>query len=161
MPMMNSVAKAITKPIPRMISPKSHSMLDYVTAGVFLASAGFFWRRNKRAAIASLVSGTAVAAVSALTEYPGGVNGVFGLEKHRNIEVGLAAMVATMPSFFSFEDEPEKNFFRIQGVLMTCLSELTDLNHVHQPHSEADTGEQVRVEDQQSVGTDQQPVGAV
>ena len=137
MPMMNTVAKAITKPMPRVISPKSHSMLDYVTAGVFLAGAAFFWRRNKRAAIASLVSGAAVAAVSALTEYPGGVNGVFGLKRHRDIEVGLAAMIATMPSFFSFEDEPEKNFFRIQGVLMTCVSELTDLNHVHQPHAEA------------------------
>jgi Na+/proline symporter len=137
MAMLNTIAKAITKPMPRMISPKSHSMLDYVTAGVFLAGAGLFWRRNKRAAIASLVSGTAVAAVSAMTEYPGGVNGVFGLERHRDIEVGLAAMIATMPSFFSFEDEPEKNFFRIQGILMTCISELTDLNHVHQPHAEA------------------------
>jgi Na+/proline symporter len=154
MAMLNTVAKAIMKPMPRMISPKSHSMLDYVTAGVFLASAGFFWRRNKRAAIASLVSGTAVAAVSALTEYPGGLNGVFGLENHRNIEVGLAAMVATMPEFFSFPDEPEKNFFRIQGVLMTCISELTDLNHTHQPHPEAAT--------QQPVSTpNQQPVAAV
>jgi len=139
MPMLNSVAKAVTKPIPRMISPQSHSMLDYGTAGIFLASAGFFWRRNKRAAIASLISGTAVAAVSALTEYPGGVNGVFGLERHRNIEVGLAAIVATMPSFFSFENEPERHFFRAQGVLMTCLSELTDLNHPHPPHAERET----------------------
>jgi hypothetical protein len=151
MAMLNTVAKAITKPMPRMISPKSHAMLDYLTAGVFLASAGFFWRRNKRAAIASLVSGTAVAAVSALTEYPGGVNGVFGLEKHRNIEVGLAAMVATMPEFFSFGDEPERNFFRIQGVLMTCISELTDLNQVQQPHPEAATQEAVRKENQQPV----------
>ena len=154
MSMLNTVAKAVTKPMPRIISPKSHSMLDYVMAGVFLASAGFFWKRNKRAAIASLVSGTAVAAVSALTEYPGGVNGVFGLERHRNIEMGLAAMVATMPEFFSFADEPEKNFFRIQGVLMTCISELTDLNHPHQPHAEAAS--------QQPVSTpNQQPVAAV
>lgn len=144
MAVLNAVAKAITKPMPRIISPSSHSSLDYVTAGVFLASAGFFWRRNKRAAIAALVSGTAVAAVSALTKYPGSVNGVFGLERHRNIEVGLAAMVATMPAFFSFDDEPEKNFFRIQGVLMTCISELTDLDNVHQPHAEAQTREQVR-----------------
>jgi hypothetical protein len=151
MAMLNTVAKAITKPMPRMISPKSHSMLDYLTAGVFLASAGFFWRRNKRAATASLVSGTAIAAVSALTEYPGGVNGVFGLEKHRNIEVGLAAMIATMPEFFSFGDEPEKNFFRIQGVLMTCLSELTDLDHVYRPHTETEARHQVRTESRQPV----------
>jgi len=151
MSMLNTVAKAVTKPMPRIISPKSHSMLDYVTAGVFLASAGFFWKRNKRAAIASLVSGTAVAAVSALTEYPGGVNGVFGLERHRNIEMGLAAMVATMPAFFSFEDEPEKNFFRIQGVLMTCISELTDLNHEHQPHPEAETPQRDEAKDRQQV----------
>ena len=151
MSMLNTVAKAVTKPMPRIISPKSHSMLDYVTAGVFLASAGFFWKRNKRAAIASLVSGTAVAAVSALTEYPGGVNGVFGLERHRNIEMGLAAMVATMPAFFSFEDEPEKNFFRIQGVLMTCISELTDLNHEHQPHPEAEMPQRDEAKDRQQV----------
>ncbi len=155
MAMLNAVAKAITKPMPRMISPKSHAMLDYVTAGVFLAGALFFWKRNKRAAIASLVSGTAVAAMSALTEYPGGVNGVFGLERHRNIEVGLAAMVATMPAFFSFEDEPEKNFFRIQGVLMTAISELTDLNHLHQPHPES---EAVR---EQARDAHQKPVAAV
>lgn len=151
MAILNTVAKAITKPMPRMISPKSHSMLDYVTAGVFLAGAAFFWKRNKRAAIASLVSGGAVAAVSALTEYPGGVNGVFGLEKHRNIEVGLAAMVATMPEFFSFADEPEKNFFRIQGVLMTCISELTDLHHVHQPHAESEFPQQAGTESRQPV----------
>jgi hypothetical protein len=149
MAILNTVAKAITKPLPRMISPKSHSMLDYATAGVFLASAAFFWRRNKRAAIASLVSGTAIAAVSALTEYPGGVNGVFGLERHRNIEIGLAAMVATMPAFFSFEDEPEKNFFRIQGVLITCLSELTDMNQEHQPHAQAANRQRVKEDWQQ------------
>lgn len=128
MAMLNSVARAVTKPLPRVISPRSHSVLDYVTAGIFLASAGFFWRRNRRAAVASLVSGTAVAALSALTAYPGGDDGVFDLEKHRDIEVGLAAMVAAMPEFFSFADEPEKNFFLVQGVLMTCISELTDLN---------------------------------
>jgi Na+/proline symporter len=120
-------------------------------SGVFLVSAAFFWRRNKRAAIASLVSGTAIAAVSALTEYPGGVNGVFGLSRHRDIEVGLAAMVATMPAFFSFEDEPEKNFFRLQGVLMTCVSELTDLDHPHAPHAEAEIRNKVQTESQQPV----------
>ncbi|MBS1804378.1 MAG: hypothetical protein JST28_13510 [Acidobacteria bacterium] len=133
MAILNSVAKAITKPMPRMISPRSHSMLDYVTAGVFIASAGFFWRRNRRAAIASLVSGTAVAAMSALTEYSGQSNGVFDLEKHRDIEIGMAAMVAAMPTFFSFADEPEKNFFLVQGVLMTCVSQLTDFDQRSQP----------------------------
>jgi len=126
-------------------------MLDYATAGVFLASAAFFWRRNKRAAIASLVSGTAIAGVSALTEYPGGVNGVFGLERHRSIEVGLAAMVATMPEFFSFADEPEKNFFRIQGVLMTCISELTDMSYQHQPHAKTAVRQEIRPTNQRSV----------
>jgi len=130
MALLNSVARAVIKPMPRMISSKSHSVLDYVTAGIFLASAGFFWRRNRRAAVASLVSGSAVAALSALTEYPGGESSVFDFEKHRDIEVGLAAMVAAMPEFFSFADEPEKNFFLVQGVLMTCISELTDLNQM-------------------------------
>jgi hypothetical protein len=34
-------------------------------------------------------------------------------------------MVATMPEFLAFKDEPEKKFFLAQGVLITVGSELT------------------------------------
>jgi hypothetical protein len=34
-------------------------------------------------------------------------------------------MVATMPEFLAFKDEPQKKFFLTQGALITAASELT------------------------------------
>jgi hypothetical protein len=41
------------------------------------------------------------------------------------MDLGLAAMTATMPEFLAFSDENEKKFFVAQGVLITAISELT------------------------------------
>ncbi|HLZ43738.1 MAG TPA: hypothetical protein VKQ11_22420 [Candidatus Sulfotelmatobacter sp.] len=125
MPMLNSITKVAAKPLPRMISPKAHAILDYVIAGTFFATAGWFWRHNKRAAIGSLLCGSARLAVSLLTDYPGGVRKVIHFPARREIDLGIAAMVATMPEFLGFKDEPQKKFFITQGVLITAANELT------------------------------------
>jgi hypothetical protein len=93
--------------------------------GAFFASAGWFWRHNKRAAVASLLCGSAKLAVSLLTDYPGGVRKVIDFDTRREIDLGLAAMVATMPEFLAFKDEPQKKFFLAQGALIAASSELT------------------------------------
>src|SRR4051812_40275554 len=104
MPTLNSIAKIAAKPLPRMISPRSHAIIDYVSVGSFFASAGWFWRRNKRAAIAALLCGGAKLAVCLLTDYPGGPRKPINFHARREIDLGLAAMVATMPEFLSFKD---------------------------------------------------------
>jgi hypothetical protein len=53
-----------------MIPPKAHAMLDYVSVGLFLGLAVFFWQRNRRAAVASAICGGAELAVMLLTDYP-------------------------------------------------------------------------------------------
>jgi hypothetical protein len=125
MPMLNSIAKVAMKPLPRMVSPKAHSIADYITVGAFFASAGWFWRRSKRAAVASFICGAAELAVSLLTDYPGGTKKVISFRAHRDIDLGLAAMAATMPEFLAFKEEPEKKFFLAQGVFITGLAEVT------------------------------------
>lgn len=125
MPILNSVAKAAMTPVPRILSPKAHSIADYITVGAFLASGTSFWRRSKRAALASFVCGMAQLAVGLLTDYPGGLKRVISFRVHRDIDVGLAAMAATMPEVLAFKDEPEKKFFLAQGVLITGIAELT------------------------------------
>jgi hypothetical protein len=126
MPILHSLIKAAAKPIPAVISPRAHSIIDYITVGVFLAGAVRFWRRNKRAAIAAGVCGGAKLAVSLMTAYPGGVRRSIRFGHRREIDLGLAAMTATMPEFLGFEDEPQKKFFQIQGALSTAVAELTD-----------------------------------
>jgi lysylphosphatidylglycerol synthetase-like protein (DUF2156 family) len=126
MAIVNEVVKVMTKPVPRVISPKTHSIADLITAGMFLVGAGLFWRRNKRASVAALVCGGAHFAVAMLTDYPGGVDRVIRYGTHRNLDLGLAAMFATMPDFFAFSDEPERKFFLLQGAIVTALAETTE-----------------------------------
>jgi len=127
MAMLNSVARLVAKPLPRMISPKAHAVIDYVTVATFLLGAGLFWNKNKRAAVAALVCGGAELAVSLLSDYPGGVAKIIDFRTHGEIDLGLGAMAATMPEFLAFSDEKEKKFFLAQGMLITAVSELTQL----------------------------------
>jgi hypothetical protein len=125
MPTINSLAKVVAKPLPRVISPRAQAVLDYVLVGSFLGTAAWFWRHNKRAALAALLCGGAKLAVTLLTDNPGGVKRIITPRARREIDLGLAAMVATMPEFFAFKDEPQKKFFLAQGALITIGSELT------------------------------------
>lgn len=125
MPTLNRLAKFVAKPIPRIISPKAQAVLDYVLVGSFFGTASWFWRQNKRAALGALFCGSAKLAVTLLTDNPGGLRKIITPTVRREIDLGLAAMVATMPEFLAFKDEPEKKFFLAQGALITVGSELT------------------------------------
>jgi hypothetical protein len=125
---MNNVAKFATKPLPKLVSPKGHAIADYVTAGAFLLAGALFWRRNKRAALASLVCGGTDLALSLLTNYPGGIADVISFPTHCKVDVGLAAMVAEMPRFMKFEDGKENRFFSLQGAAIVGIANLTDID---------------------------------
>ena len=133
MSMLNTVARLVTRPLPRSVSPHGHSIVNYIVAGSFMAGAGLFWRNNKRAAVASLVCGLADLAVTVLTDSPGGVHRVISLSRRREIDLGLAAMFSTMPQFLAFNQEKEKGFFLLQGAVMTGLAELTQFPEREQP----------------------------
>ncbi len=136
MPVLNSLVKVAAKPLPRVISPHAHGILDYVIAGSFFATAALFWRRNKRAALAALLCGSARLAVGLLTDHPGGVRKVIRFHTRRELDLGLAAMTATMPEVFAFQNEPQKNFFIAQGVITTAANELTQFPQRHRLEKE-------------------------
>jgi di/tricarboxylate transporter len=125
MPILNSVAQMVAKPFPQVISPKTRAVLDHVNVGVLLMSGAWFWRRNKRAALAALVGGGTVMALNLLTSYPGGAKKVISFRSRREIDLGLAAMISTMPEFFAFKGDQERKLFVAEGVLMAVVTELT------------------------------------
>jgi hypothetical protein len=125
MPTLNSLAKMIAKPIPRVVTPKAHAMIDYASVGLFLGAAAWFWRRNRRASRASLICGSTELALALLTDYPGGVTDLISFQTHRELDYGLAAMAAAIPEALSFAGDDETKFFRVQGALLTLLGELT------------------------------------
>jgi hypothetical protein len=132
MPMLNHAAKILAKPLPVTITPKGHAIVDYITVGMFMMGGLWFWKRNKRAVVASLICGGAELAVNLLTDYPGGVKPVIGFATHLEIDLGLATMAATMPEFLAFRDDPEKKFFLAQGAMITLASQLSRTSHSNQ-----------------------------
>ena len=125
MPLLNTVAQMVAKPFPRVISPKTRAVLDHVNVGVLLMSGAWFWRRNKRAALGALVGGGAALVLNLLTSYPGRGRNVISFRSRREIDLGLAGLISTMPEFFAFKDDEERKFFMAEGVLMAVVAELT------------------------------------
>ena len=125
MPILNSVAQLAARPLPKTISPRAHAIVDYLTVGAFLMSAAWFWHRNKRASVAALICGGSELVLNLLTNYPGGLSKAISFATHREMELGLAAMTATMPELLAFQDDNEKKFFLFQGAATTLVSQLT------------------------------------
>ncbi len=125
MTVLTSAADVATRRLPKLLSPDAHQVADYVIAGSFAAAGAWFWRRNRRAALASWVCGGAVLGLTLLTSYPGKSRRHLAFPLHGKIETGMAAMVAAMPEFLRFEDEKEKRYFTIKAGVLTVLSNLT------------------------------------
>lgn len=125
MPVLTRAADVATRRLPKLFSADAHRTADYLLAGSFIAAGAWFWRRNRRAALASWISGGSLLSLTLLTSYPGKERRYLTLPFHGKIEIGMAAMVAAMPEFLQFEDEKERHFFTIKAGLLTVISNLT------------------------------------
>ncbi|HEV2989454.1 MAG TPA: hypothetical protein VG759_13510 [Candidatus Angelobacter sp.] len=83
MPILNNAIRLLEKPLPKVISPKTHAVADYSIALLFLVGAGLFWKKSKRAAIGSLICAGAEAGIAALTDYPGGLKPAISFPLHK------------------------------------------------------------------------------
>ncbi len=128
MPMMQKGVKMLTDRMPKVISPKTHAIIDYATAGTFFVAGAMLGGRSKRAAIGSLLCGAMEAGTAMVTDYPGGVTDLISFQTHGRIDAGFAGFVATLPNVFMFGSEPEAMFFRGQGVALVAVTGLTDFS---------------------------------
>jgi hypothetical protein len=130
-PLLQKSIQLLGKPLPKVITPKVHTVADYGIAALFLVGAALFWKKNKRAAIASLVCGTAEAAVAASTDSTGRLQRRISFPLRKRIDFGLSTLAASMPEFLAFEDEREKGFFRMQSIAIVGVSALTNFDSTH------------------------------
>jgi hypothetical protein len=91
-----------------------------------------WWRRNKRAAVCSLICGGATAVNSLLTNYPGGIFRVISYKNHGRIDAGIAGLTAAMPNFMSLKKKPESRFFSVLAMSETAIVGLTDFLYYQQ-----------------------------
>jgi hypothetical protein len=128
MALLNSAVSLATKKLPKAVTPKGHAVIDYLTVGAFLVTGALYWRRHKRAALSAFICGGAELALSLITDYPGGVKKIISFPTHCKVDLGLAAMTATMPEFMGFKDDREKRFFLAQSAGITLAANLTDVS---------------------------------
>jgi len=128
MALLHTGITALTNRMPKVISPKAHAIIDYATAGSFLLTGALLWKRNRRAAIGSMVCGIMEAQTAMITDFPGGITPLISFETHGKIDAGFAGFVGTLPSLLAFGDEPEANFFRGQALAIAAVTGLTDFD---------------------------------
>ena len=115
--------------MPKVIGPATHAVLDYAVAGAFLFMAARFWKRNRRAAMGSLLCGGVAVAGNLLTDYPGGALELLDYGTHRNMDAGLAALTAATPRLMGFSGDPEAGFFGAQALVETAINSMTDFEY--------------------------------
>jgi hypothetical protein len=128
MPLWHHGVRFAARKIPTRIGPVTHAVLDYAVAGSFFFMAARMWRRNRRAAVGSLLCGGIVATNALLTDYPGGVFNVIDYKTHARVDAALAGLAGAAPRMLGFAGEPEAGFFNVEALAQTVAISLTDFD---------------------------------
>jgi len=112
--------------LPKVISAKTHGVIDYVHAGTNLVVGGLLRRRNRRASNAAFALGASILANALMTDYPLGVFRRYSFRVHGGLDYGIAAASASMPKLLGIEGTPEARFFDWQGTGEGVIAALTD-----------------------------------
>src|ERR1700730_5851801 len=113
---------------PKIISARTHAIIDYVHAAANFAVAAMFWKRNRRrAAKGAFALGAAVLGNALMTECPGGVFRMSSLTGRGILDYGVAAASGFMPEMTGLRPHTgEGKFFRVQGTGETAIAVITD-----------------------------------
>src|SRR5262249_50255387 len=121
-----TAAGAITRKLPKAVSPEVHAILDWATFGAFFTAGALLWSRNKRASLAAYLCADVVGSLIFVSDVRGGAWKKLSFETHGRIDPGLAALAASLPELMAFAHDKESRFFRMMGVGMAMISGITD-----------------------------------
>jgi hypothetical protein len=123
---LHKISNATIDRMPKSITPGNHALIDYLLAGATMGFAIYSFKRNKAAAMAGLFAAMAEVTNVAMTDVPGGMCKVISFPMHGRIDMGTSAMVAALPGFMGFADQPESRFFYGSAVLANVVVSMTD-----------------------------------
>jgi hypothetical protein len=126
MPLLDAGVRTLSNRLPKVISPKTHAIIDYASAGTFVAAGLLMMGSSKRAGIGSIICGAAQAGLVMMTDVPGGVFRAIDMDTHLKIDAGFSGFVATMPNLLGFGDEKKSWFFRAQGMNIAAVGAMTN-----------------------------------
>ncbi len=123
---LNKISNFTIDRMPKSISPANHAVIDYVVAGATMGFAIYCLKKNKAAAMAGLIASLAEVTNVAMTDVPGGICKEISFPLHGRIDMGTSAMLAALPGFMGFADQPESRFFYGSAVLANLVVSMTD-----------------------------------
>jgi hypothetical protein len=123
---MDNQLTRLTDDFRKVIDPGTHAVLDYATAGTFLAM-GFALRdRHPRAAGLAFLNGAAVLLLSVMTDYPGGIWRRLSFSTHGAMDAVQASMSAFGPAMLGFPEDPGARLFYAQAGVEAGVIAATD-----------------------------------
>jgi hypothetical protein len=123
-------------PLPKVIGPKTHRMIDYLTIGAFLGLGAFWWSDRRKASVAALANALFVLGYVPFTDYDGDGHKPISLRTHcrlDRIEVGMAALA---PRALGFENQPQSLPFRVHAFNQTAVINMTRVKEL-EAHNKA------------------------
>jgi hypothetical protein len=112
--------------LPRVISSKTHAVIDYIHAGTNFIAGALFRKDNRRASNAAFALGAGVLANALMTDYEFGVFRLYSFKVHGIIDYGVAATSAALPALLGIQDTGEADYFYAQGGGETVIAGISD-----------------------------------
>jgi len=110
---------------PKIMSARTHAVIDYIQAGTIFVAAAMIRRHNRRASNAAFVLGAGVLANALLTDYPLGVFRVYDFKTHGMMDRGVAAASAAMLKLPGIGGSREARYFRTQAAAEAGIAAIT------------------------------------
>jgi hypothetical protein len=124
----NTTLSALERKLPKVITPAAHSVIDYAHVAFFVTTGLVLWKKNRRAALASLGTGAFVLVQALLTDYPGGVLPRISFKTHGRMDAGFASASTVIPRLMAFDHTPAAEIFHVNSVVEACVVGLTQFD---------------------------------
>lgn len=115
-------------PVPKVISPAAHGVIDYCHVAFFFTVGLLCRRRNPRASTAAFATSGFVLAQSLLTDYRLGVRPLLPFRTHGKMDQVFAASSWLMPFLFGFRGTGAAKVFGVNSLAEASVVAMTDWN---------------------------------
>jgi len=113
--------------MPRVISAKTHGVIDYIHAATNIIAGFAFRKRNKKASNAAFALGASVLANALMTDYPLGVFRLYSFKVHGILDYGVAATSTALPEMLRLRNNSAPaQYFYGQGAGETVIAGISD-----------------------------------
>lgn len=115
--------------MPKVIDAKTHGVIDYAHATLFLSAGLYFWKEDRRAAVVTLTTGAFLLTEALLTDYPFGAKPLISFPMHGRLDRGFVGFAAAAPRTFEFQSKAAMQFYRANSFVEAAVVSLTDFEH--------------------------------